>query len=329
MRNCLSMMREDIQTVFAKDPAARSVWELLVCYPGLHAIWLHRVAHALWRRRLLFLGRLFSHINRWLTGIEIHPGAQIGRRFFIDHGMGVVVGETAEIGDDVLMYQSAVLGGTSLEKTKRHPTIGNNVVIGAGATVLGPVTIRDHARIGAGSVVIKDVPPGATVVGVPGRMAGPQPLDVRTELEHGQLPDPVLRALSETLDRQGRLEERVRQLERMVSRTMPTALPPKRSRRATAHEPDIREALKEVIDPEVGVNIVDLGLVREIVPNGQGVEVRMVLTSPACPLAGYLVDQVRRKVREVTNGGPVEVVLLDEAWSWNDTAPHLVWGDGI
>jgi serine O-acetyltransferase len=325
----MNMMKEDIQTVFAKDPAARTVWEVLVCYPGLHAIWLHRVAHWLWRRRLFFPGRLVSHANRWLTGVEIHPGAQIGRRIFIDHGMGVVIGETAEIGDDALMYQGAVLGGTSTEKTKRHPTIGSNVVIGAGATVLGQVTVGDNARIGAGSVVIKDVPAGATVVGVPGHMAGPQSPELGTELEHGRLPDPVLRALSETLDRQGRLEERMRQLERMVSRTIPTGLPPQKPGRSTPHEPDIREALKQVIDPEVGVNIVDLGLIRKIASNGQGVEVRMVLTSPACPLAGYLVDQVRRKVREVTNGKLVEVVLLDEAWSWDDTAPHLLRGDGI
>lgn len=322
-------MREDIEAVFAKDPAARTLLEVLVCYPGLHAIWLHRVAHWLWRHRLLFLGRLVSHINRWLTGVEIHPGARIGRRLFIDHGMGVVVGETAEIGDDVLIYQGAVLGGTRLERTKRHPTIGNHVVIGAGATVLGPITVGDHVRIGAGSVVIKDVPAGATIVGVPGHMAGPQSLESGTELEHGRLPDPVLRALSETLDRQGRLEERMYQLERMLSRGTRLVPPLQESVRTPTGESDIRQALREVIDPEVGVNVVDLGLIKEIASNGQGVVVRMVLTSPACPLAGYLVDQVRRQVRRVTNGSPVEVVLVDEAWSWDDTAPHLLWGDGI
>jgi serine O-acetyltransferase len=329
MWNCLRTMKEDIRTVFAKDPAAESVWEVLVCYPGLQAIWLHRVAHWLWRHKLLFLGRLLSHINRWMTGIEIHPGASVGRRLFIDHGMGVVVGETAEIGDDVLMYQGAVLGGTSTQRVKRHPSIGNNVVIGAGTTVLGPVTVGDHARLGAGSVVIKDVPATATVVGVPGRIAGPQSQESGAELEHGQLPDPVLRALSETLDRQGRLEERMHRLERTVSRATTPALSPRELGRPPSREGDIREALKEVIDPEVGVNVVDLGLIREIALNGQGVEVRMVLTSPACPLAGYLVHQVRRKVREVTNGNPVEVVLLDEAWSWDDTASTLLWGDGI
>ncbi len=140
-------MREDIQTVFDKDPAARSVLEILTCYPGLHAVWFHRVAHFLWRRRLWLCARLVSHCGRFLTGIEIHPGAKIGRRFFIDHGAGVVIGETAEIGDDVLMYQGVVLGGTSLEKKKRHPTVGNNVVIGTGAVALGPIVIGDGARL--------------------------------------------------------------------------------------------------------------------------------------------------------------------------------------
>lgn len=329
MRNSLSTIREDIDTVFAKDPAARTIWEVLTCYPGLHAIWLHRLAHALWQRRLLFPGRLLSQINRAFTGVEIHPGARFGRRLFIDHGMGVVIGETAEIGNNVLMYQGAVLGGTSQEKSKRHPTIEDNVVIGAGATVLGPVTVGANARIGAGSVVVNSVPPGATVVGVPGHIAGPESLESGAELEHGRLPDPVLRALSETLDRQGRLEERMHHVERTLSHGVRPALPPKEPTRTPLGEPDIREALKDVIDPEVGVNVVDLGLIREIVVNGQGVEVRMVLTSPACPLAGYLVDQVRRQVRSVTNGNSVEVVLVDEVWSWDDAAPHLLWGDGI
>lgn len=326
----LNRIREDIRTVFAEDPAARSIVEVLCCYPGLHALWFHRVAHFLWLRRFLFLGRLVSQINRWLTGIEIHPGAEIGRRFFIDHGMGVVIGETAEIGDDVLMYQGVVLGGTSLEKTKRHPTIGNNVVIGAGATVLGPISVGNKARIGAGSVVIKPVPVGATIVGVPGRIAGPKRPERRgADLEHAKLPDPVLRTLSEVLDHQSRLEERVRELEHSLSRL--PALTPRvvGSSPLPAQEASIRQALQEVIDPEVGVNIVDLGLIREIVLNGHGVEVRMVLTSPTCPLAGHLVEQVRRKVRSVTGGQPVEVILADEVWSWKSTAPHLLWGDGI
>lgn len=330
MQELLSRVKEDIETVFARDPAARTTWEVLFCYPGLHAIWLHRFAHSLWRHRLLLLGRLVSQLNRWFTGVEIHPGAKIGHRLFIDHGMGVVIGETAEIGDDVLMYQGAVLGGTSLDKTKRHPTIGRGVVIGAGATILGPINVGDDARIAAGSVVVKPVPARATVVGVPGRMAGPRvSAQPGADLEHGRLPDPVLRTLSEALDRQARLEERVRQLEHLSPRSAP-ATPQDRERKLpAAQEADIRQALKQVIDPEVGISVVDLGLIRDISLDGAGVEVRMVLTSPACPLAGYLVEQVRRKVRSVTSGQPVEVVLTDELWSWNDAAPRLLWGDGI
>ncbi len=162
---------EDIRTAFREDPAARTVMEVVLCYPGLHAIWMHRIAHFFWRHGCKDLARLISHISRFLTGIEIHPGAKIGRRFFIDHGMGIVIGETAEIGDDVLMYQGAVLGGTTREKTKRHPTIGNRVIIGADAVVLGAIKIGDGARVGSGSVVVKPVPAGATVIGVPGRIA--------------------------------------------------------------------------------------------------------------------------------------------------------------
>lgn len=206
-------LREDIKTVFAKDPAARNTLEVIFCYPGLHALWLHRPAHFLWRHRFRFLARFLSHINRFLTGIEIHPGARIGRRFFIDHGTGVVIGETTEIGDDVLLYQGVILGGTTLKKGKRHPTIGNNVVMGAGATALGAITIGDGAKIGAGSVVVKSVPPGATVVGIPGRIVE----DLRrplVDLEHGDLPDPVAEAIGLVLREQDKLEERLRRLER-------------------------------------------------------------------------------------------------------------------
>lgn len=208
-------LREDIQTVFAKDPAARSVAEVILCYPGLHALWSHRVAHFLWRHKFYLPARIASHISRFFTGIEIHPGAQIGRRFFIDHGAGVVIGETSEIGDDVLMYQGVVLGGTSHEKKKRHPTIGNNVVMGTGAVALGPITISDGARIGAGSVVVKSVPSGATVVGIPGRAAEDhrKPL---VDLEHGKLPDPVAEAIRLVLREQDRMEERLKQLESSV-----------------------------------------------------------------------------------------------------------------
>ncbi len=204
--------REDIQTVFVKDPAARSVLEVIFCYPGLHALWFHRWARFLWRHRLRFPARFLSHVSRFLTGIEIHPGAQIGRRLFIDHGAGVVIGETAEIGDDVLMYQGAVLGGTSLKKEKRHPTIGNNVIVGTGAVALGAITVGEGARIGSGSVVVKSVPPGTTVVGIPGRVVqdGHNPL---TSLEHGKLPDPVAEAIRVVLREQDRLEERLKRLE--------------------------------------------------------------------------------------------------------------------
>lgn len=204
--------REDIQTVFAKDPAARSTLEVIFCYPGLHALWLHRLAHLLWRHKLRFLARLLSHLNRFLTCIEIHPGARIGRRFFIDHGVGVVIGETADIGDDVLLYQGVVLGGTTLKKGKRHPTVGNNVVMGTGAVALGAITIGDGAQIGAGSVVIKSVPPGATVVGIPGRIAEDH-RERLMDLEHGNLPDPVAEAIRFVLGKQERLEERLRKLE--------------------------------------------------------------------------------------------------------------------
>jgi serine O-acetyltransferase len=206
-------MREDIQTVFTKDPAAKSILEVIFCYPGLHAIWAHRIAHFFWKHNLLLIGRFLSHINRWLTGIEIHPGARIGRRLFIDHGMGVVIGETAEIGDDVLMYQGVVLGGTSLEKKKRHPTLGSNVVVGTGAIVLGAISIGDEAMIGAGSVVIHDVPPGATVVGVPARIGMGFSVKEIHDLEHGKLPDPIADAIRFMVKGQEKLEERIRKLE--------------------------------------------------------------------------------------------------------------------
>ncbi|MCD6519504.1 MAG: serine O-acetyltransferase [Anaerolineae bacterium] len=210
MRKLLALFKEDIQTVFEKDPAARTWWEVLTCYPGLHAIWLHRIAHALWRRRLCWLARFISHINRFLTGIEIHPGATIGRRFFIDHGMGIVIGETTEIGDDVLMYKGAVLGGTSLHKGKRHPTIGNSVVIGSNAVILGPITIGDNAKIGSGAVVINSVPADSTAVGVPARVVRGPHIRRRPapdlQLDHARLPDPVAEACR-------RLDLRVRELE--------------------------------------------------------------------------------------------------------------------
>ena len=185
-------IRRDIETVYQRDPAAVSTIEILLAYPGFHARQFHRLAHALYRRRVPVLPRLISHLSRFLTGIEIHPGAKIGEGFFIDHGMGVVIGETAEIGDNVMLYQGVTLGGTSTQKTKRHPTLGNNVVVGTGAQIIGAITIGDNVRIGAGSVVIKPVPPNCTVVGVPGRVvARLDPANGTVE----KLPDPEAEAI--------------------------------------------------------------------------------------------------------------------------------------
>ena len=207
--------REDIRTVFAEDPAARNILEVVFLYPGLHALWCHRLAHWFWEHRLRFFARYLSHCARFLTGIEIHPGAKIGRRFFIDHGMGVVIGETAEIGNDVLIYQGVVLGGTTLQKKKRHPTIGNNVVIGSAAILLGPITVGDGARIGANSVVVGSVPPGAVVVGVPGRVVEDRQKTSAMNLEHGKLPDPFSDAIRLILKEQHSLDERMRKLEEL------------------------------------------------------------------------------------------------------------------
>jgi len=208
-------MKEDIETVFQRDPAARSSVEVIFCYPGLHALWIYRVAHFLWRKRVKTPARILSNIGRFLTGIEIHPAAIIGRRFFIDHGMGVVIGETAEIGDDVLLYQGVVLGGTSLEKKKRHPTIGNEVVIGAGAILLGAISVGDRAKIGAGSVVIESVPSGATVVGVPGKVVR-KPGETRRALDHGSLPDPIADALKAVMYEQEQLQNAIKKLEKKI-----------------------------------------------------------------------------------------------------------------
>ena len=166
----LTRIREDIACVFERDPAARSTWEVITCYPGFHALLIHRLAHWFWRKKMRWLGRFVSHISRFLTGIEIHPGAKIGRRTFIDHGMGVVIGETAELGDDCTLYHGVTLGGTSWNKGKRHPTLRQGVVIGAGAKVLGPVVVGEGAKIGSNAVVVKDVPAGATAVGIPARV---------------------------------------------------------------------------------------------------------------------------------------------------------------
>jgi serine O-acetyltransferase len=174
-------LREDIACVFDRDPAARSTWEVLTCYPGFHALAIHRLAHRLWRRGFKWLGRFVSHLGRWLTGIEIHPGAQVGRRVFIDHGMGVVIGETAEIGDDCTLYHGVTLGGTSWNKGKRHPTLARGVVIGAGAKVLGPIRVGEGAKIGSNAVVVREVPAGATAVGIPARIVEPGREQLRQE----------------------------------------------------------------------------------------------------------------------------------------------------
>ena len=223
-------IREEVASVLDRDPAAKSVLEVVLCYPGLHAIWAYRFTHWLWNHHFRLLARWLSQVARLLTGIEIHPGAQIGSRLFIDHGMGVVIGETSIVGDDVTMYQGATLGGTGKEKLKRHPTIGNGVVIGAGAKILGNIRVGDNSRVGAGSVVLRDVPDGSTVVGVPGHII----------LRHGkrviitdpkQINDPLSEALVAVATQVKNLRERVQKLEGNKST-----------------EPDARDELQEVIE---------------------------------------------------------------------------------
>ncbi len=208
----LERIREDIRSVLDRDPAARNTFEVLTTYPGLHALLMHRLAHGLWRRDWKWIARIISTFARWMTGIEIHPGAQIGRRFFIDHGMGVVIGETSEIGDDVTLYQGVTLGGTSLNGGKRHPTLENGVVVGAGAKVLGPFTVGENAKIGSNAVAVKEVPPGATVVGIPGRIVRRQsPVDEEHQAMAEkigfdayaitkEMPDPTVHAINAMLE---------------------------------------------------------------------------------------------------------------------------------
>lgn len=213
-------IKEDIKAVFERDPAVRSKWEVVFAYPGFHAVLFHRAAHRLWVKGWTTLARIVSHLSRFLTGIEIHPGARIGRRLFIDHGMGVVIGETAEIGNDVTLYQGVSLAGTSLEKGKRHPTIEDWVLVGAGAAILGPIVVGRHSRIGAGSVVVHPVPPHSTVVGIPGKVvqeAGRHLPSGRPvlDLDHADLPDPVTRVLSALLSHIEKIEQ---QLEEVTAR---------------------------------------------------------------------------------------------------------------
>ena len=203
-------VKEQIETIFREDPAAKSTLEIVLCYPGFHAILMHRVAHGMYRRGWYLLARIVSAFSRQFTGIEIHPGARIGRRFFIDHGMGVVIGETAEIGDDVLLYQGVTLGGTGAQKGKRHPTLGNHVVVGGGAKVLGNITLGDYVKVGAGSVVVRSVPEHSTVVGIPGRVVHSRLHE--KALEHGKLPDPGAVEIEELRQRVMELEQLVHQL---------------------------------------------------------------------------------------------------------------------
>jgi serine O-acetyltransferase len=216
-------LREDVDAILARDPAARSRFEVVLCYPGLHALILHRLAHQAWRAELWTLGRFISQFSRWMTGIEIHPGATLGRRVFIDHGMGVVIGETAELGDDVTLYQDVTLGGTSLEQIKRHPTLGNGVIVGAGAQILGPITVGDGARVGSNAVVLKDVAPGITVVGIPAKPVTPavQPKRPAAEFcayaQDAELPDPVARAIDGLCSDLTALRARVVELEATVA----------------------------------------------------------------------------------------------------------------
>lgn len=204
-------MKEDMDVVFEQDPAARTYLEVFLTYSGLHAVWFHRIAHAFYRKRLFFIARVISQISRFLTGIEIHPGAKIGRRLFIDHGMGVVIGETCEIGDNVTIYQGVTLGGTGKEKGKRHPTVKDNALIATGAKVLGSITIGENSKIGGGSVVLKDVPPNSTVVGIPGRVVVQDGVRVK-DFDHHKLPDPVADKMKEMQQQIDELKAEIKEL---------------------------------------------------------------------------------------------------------------------
>jgi serine O-acetyltransferase len=223
-------LKEDIACVFERDPAAQSVFEVITTYPGVHAVLIHRISHSLWNARFLWLARFIAYISRWLTGIEIHPGAQIGRRFFIDHGMGVVIGETAIIGDDCTLYHGVTLGGTSWDKGKRHPTLHNGVVIGAGAKVLGPIEIGAGARVGSNSVVLKPVPAGATVVGIPGHIIGTATKTANAERDKiankmgfdaygatADMPDPVAYAINRMLDHINALDKQIETMQKALN----------------------------------------------------------------------------------------------------------------
>jgi len=205
----LTAIRRDVQAVLDRDPAANGPLEVVLCYPGLWAVWGHRIAHRLWLADVRLPARLVSVLARWLTGIEIHPAADVGERLFIDHGMGVVIGETAQVGSDVTLYHGVTLGGTTLARGKRHPTLGDGVVVGAGAKVLGPITVGDGSRVGANAVVVKPVPPGSVVVGVPGEIIAGRPAAPASNLQHGDVPDVLGGALLALIDRVQELEHRL------------------------------------------------------------------------------------------------------------------------
>jgi serine O-acetyltransferase len=213
LREGVTLLAEDIRAIRANDPAARSAVEVALVYPGLHAVWMHRAAHALWEHDVKLGARMLAHANRFLTGIEIHPGARLGRRVVIDHGMGIVIGETATVGDGCLLYKGVVLGGTSLERKVRHPQVGSGVVLGSNSCVLGNIHIGDHARVGSGSVVVKSVPAEATVVGVPARVIGPKHARFDAALDHASLPDPVTDMIRALATQNELLRERVSALE--------------------------------------------------------------------------------------------------------------------
>jgi len=242
-----SRIREDIASIFDRDPAARTAWEVVTCYPGFHALLTHRLAHWLWGMRLRWIARLVSHFSRWLTGIEIHPGATIGRRVFIDHGMGVVIGETAEIGDDSTLYHGVTLGGTSWNKGKRHPTLGRGVVVGAGAKILGPIVVGDGAKVGSNAVVVKDVPPGATAVGIPAKIIEDHHEQAREVhaaklgfsaygLTSGDDDDPVAQAIRGLTDHTAELERRLAELSEKLAELQ-------------AHDAEAERAVVERFDP--------------------------------------------------------------------------------
>jgi len=266
-----SRIKEDINSVFDRDPAARNMFEVLTNYPGLHAIWFHRVSHKLWKRDWKWLARSLSTFSRWLTGIEIHPGATIGRRFFIDHGMGVVIGGTAEIGDDVTLYQGVTLGGTSWKEGKRHPTLLNNVVVGAGAKILGPIIIGNNGKVGSNSVVVKDVPDNATAVGIPGKIVKAKPKDFDDSRKDAAKkygfdayavsednPDPVAKAIGRLLDHVHLMDNKVADLCKEVNRlggeVCQDALPELNVREFDEDEKEAaarRKAHVEAFDPEI------------------------------------------------------------------------------